>query len=429
MLLVYTQKVTPRIIYIFKHICTNMLGVQIKFTSKIEEFVAHDGFKMSYGKQALGNEFFIQNTDILLEHGFGELEIKVQPWGNTVCFFPVSDNSDLPFDIFAASFYLLTRYEEYLPHVKDEAGRFPVSESLAFRESFLKTPVVDIWVQKFKQVLRQKFPEMEFKKIEFHVESIFAIEHGFVFNNKGIIRSMVGWGNDLVKLHFHRFFDRIKSWMKIKKDPFDVFDELVHLIKKHSLSTIFMFKVADFTLYDRNINYNRIPYRSNIKYVSDYAKIGLLLGHYSSQTLKVLKSEKFRLENIIHYPLENILNASYDLGIPEHFNTLAELEFENDYSMGYPDDLGFRAGTCSSYLFYDINMEITSPLQIHPYIFNSKVGKKYSSEELKKEIAKIHERVKNVGGTFRAIFKNEDFSEYYNNKRYYSLLKQIHEIE
>ena len=131
-----------------------MLGIQIKFTSKIEEFVAHDGFKMSYGKQALGNEFFIQNTDILLEHGFGELEIKVQPWGNTVCFFPVSENSDLPFDIFAASFYLLTRYEEYLPHVKDEAGRFPVSESLAYKESFLKTPVVDLWVQNFKKVLK-----------------------------------------------------------------------------------------------------------------------------------------------------------------------------------------------------------------------------------------------------------------------------------
>ncbi|WBL21881.1 polysaccharide deacetylase family protein [Zunongwangia sp. HRR-M8] len=429
MLLVYTQKVTPRIIYIFKHICTNMLGIEIKFTSKIEEFVAHDGFKMSYGKQPLGNEFFIQNTDLLLEHGFEELEIKVQPWGNTVCFFPVSDHSNLPFDIFAASFYLLTRYEEYLPHVKDEAGRFPVSESLAYKESFLKTPVVDIWAYKFKEVLKEKFPEMLFNTTNFRAETIFAIEHGFVFSNKGVIRSMVGWGNDLVKLHFHRFVDRVKSWMKVKRDPYDIFDELVQLVKKHSLSTIFMFKVADFTLYDRNINYNRMPYRSNIKYVSDYAKIGLLLGHYSSQVIKTLRVEKVRLENIIHYPLENVLNASYDLGIPEHFNTLAELEFENDYSMGYPDDLGFRAGTCSSFLFYDINMEITSPLQIHPYIFNSNVGKKYSSEELKKEISKIHERVKSVGGTFRTIFKNEDFSEYYNSNRYYSLLKQIHEIE
>ena len=341
-----------------------MLGIQIKFTSKIEEFVAHDGFKMSYGKQALGNEFFIQNTDILLEHGFGELEIKVQPWGNTVCFFPVSENSDLPFDIFAASFYLLTRYEEYLPHVKDEAGRFPVSESLAYKESFLKTPVVDLWAQNFKKVLRDKFPEMEFKNAQFQVESIFAVAQGFVFNNKGIIRSVVGWGNDLMKLHFHRFFDRVKSWMKIKKDPFDVFDDLVSLIKKHSISAIFMFKVSDFTLYDRNINYNRIPYRSNIKYVSDYAKIGLLLGHYSSQTLKVLKTEKFRLENIIHYPLENVLNASYDLGIPEHFNTLAELEFDNDYSMGYPDDLGFLDGVMAASTGYSLTVRPGLPVSL-----------------------------------------------------------------
>ncbi|WP_417885996.1 DUF7033 domain-containing protein [Zunongwangia sp.] len=429
MLLVYTQKVTPRIVYIFKHICTNILGVPIKFTSKIEEFVAHDGFKMSYGKKALGNEFFVQNVNLLLEQGVSELEIRVQPWEETLCFFPVDQESGIPFDIFAASFYLITRYEEYLPHVKDKEGRFPVTESLAYKESFLKTPVIDIWAYKFKKILKEKFPTMEFKKKSFKAEAIFAVTHGFVFSNKGIIRSITGWGNDFFKFRLNRFFDRIKAWTRIKKDPYDVFDDLVQFIKKYHISSIFMFQVADFTMYDRNINYNRTPYRANIKYVSDYARVGLLLGYYSAFQLNTLKVEKSRLENIIHYPLEDVLNNAYDLGLPDRTNTLAELEFQNDYSMGYPNAFGFRAGTSLPFLFYDLTMELTSPLKIHPYIFDSDIVPTMGREELRKEVKKVLKKVKSVNGTFRGIFKSHSFSEYYDSNRYYALLKQIHEID
>ncbi len=48
-------------------------------------------------------------------------------------------SGDFPFDIFAASFYLLSRYEEYLPHEKDMYGRYAHTNSLAFREHFLIT--------------------------------------------------------------------------------------------------------------------------------------------------------------------------------------------------------------------------------------------------------------------------------------------------
>lgn len=47
--------------------------------------------------------------------------------------------------------------------------------------------------------------------------------------------------------------------------------------------------------------------------------------------------------------------------LPEHYSYLNELEIANDYSMGYPETIGFRAGTSTPYLFYDLNMEITTP--------------------------------------------------------------------
>lgn len=429
MLLIYTQKITPRIIYIFKHICTNMLGISISFTSKIEEFIAHDGMKLSYGKQALGKELFIQNTGLLMEQGLSEVEIKVQPWGESFCFFPATEKSDLPFDIFAASFYLLSRYEEYLPHVKDQYGRFPASESLAEQEGFLQKPVVDVWAYKFREVLKQRFPDLNEKNREFSVQTIIAVEHAFSYRNKGFVRSLVGMFMDLVILQFGKVLDRIQVLLRLKKDPFNIFEDLIQLIKQHNLKLMFLFQLSDFTVHDRNINPNRMPHRSVIKYVADYTKVGLVLGYYALQNIKTLRKEKLRLEEIVHSPLQAVLNSKYNLGLPEHYNNLTELEIPDDYSMGYPEAYGFRAGTCTPFLFYDINTEVTTPLKIHPYVLNSNVLEKESAEKMKNEVAKIMQDVKSVAGNFNAVFKNQDFSDYSDKELYYSFLKQIHEIK
>ncbi|TRO65709.1 polysaccharide deacetylase family protein [Christiangramia sabulilitoris] len=429
MLLIYTQKVTPRIVYVFKHICTHILGIPIKFTSKIEEFIAHDGAKLSYGRQSLGNEFFIQKVDLLMEQGFSELEIKVQPWEDTICFFQLPEASDLPFDIFAASFYLLSRYEEYLPHVKDAEGRFPAAESLAYQESFLHKPVVDIWAIKFRDILLSRFPNLEYKERRFKTGTIIASENTFIFRNKGFLRSFIGLMSDFFHLNLGKVIDRLKIWMRLTKDPHDVFDDLIKLIKQHKVYMLFMFQLSDFSIHDRNISHNRIPHRAVIKSVADYAKVGLLLGFYATEEIQTLRKEKLRMEEIIHSPVENVMNFKYNLRLPDQYNNLTELEINNDHSMGYPDVPGFRSGTCTPYLFYDINMEVTTPLKVHPYAFSSNAIGKMSKNKLEEDLHRMLAEVKDVKGMFRAVFENQDFSRYSDKDYNYKLLKQIHEIE
>ena len=114
--------------------------------------------------------------------------------------------------------------------------------------------------------------------------------------------------------------------------------------------------------------------------------------------------------------------------MPSHYGFLNELEIPNDYSMGFPESIGFRAGTSCSFLFYDLNMEVTTPLTIHPYVFHSQVCHIKSEGEVKSKLAGIITELKKVDGTFRGIFKNRDFSEYADFNYYYSLLNQINEI-
>lgn len=100
--------------------------MDIGFTVKVEEFIRHDGPKITYTKQPLQNEFFIRSHPLLFEQGINEREIQVADWDGLPCFFPAGADSSLPYDIFASSFYLLTRYEEYLPHTTDATDVFPL---------------------------------------------------------------------------------------------------------------------------------------------------------------------------------------------------------------------------------------------------------------------------------------------------------------
>ena len=110
MLLIYTHKITPRFSYIMKQICTRILGIEITYTTKVEDFIKHSGAKITYTKQPLQNEFFIRSNDLLFEQGINDIIINMGTWEGVPCFFNSGEKSAIPFDIFSASFYLLTRY-------------------------------------------------------------------------------------------------------------------------------------------------------------------------------------------------------------------------------------------------------------------------------------------------------------------------------
>ena len=428
MLLIYTPKITPRITYSFRHICTNILKIPIKFTSEIEAFVAHDGMKLSYGRQALGNEVFVQNVELLLEQGLSDIELKTQDWDGMPGIFALSESSSIPFDIFAATFYFLSRYEEYMPHVKDHQGRFPASESLAFQEGFLETPIVDVWAYKFREILQKHYPQEILPLRKFRTQNIISVTEAFSYKEKGIVRVFLGFLDDLINLRIKYVIDRVRVVIGMKHDPFDNYSRIIKFLKKHKIPLKFMFQISDFSTFDRNINPNRLEFQSLMKSMADYAEVGLQPGYYATQKVEILKKEKKRLENILKRPVESALNNKYNLMLPEGYKNMAELEFKNDYSLGYPEFYGFRAGTCTPFLFYDLNLEITTPLLLHPYALNNQATKFLKETEVEGKVWKIMQSVKNVGGTLIAVFSNEDFSEYSNAKRNYRILKNINEI-
>ena len=428
MLLVYTHKVTPRLNYIFKHFFVRILQIPVVFSTKVDEFVAHNGPKITYSKSPLGSEFFIRSHDLLFDQGINDIDISISNWETVPCFFPAGEASSIPFDIFAASFYLISRYEEYLPHVQDMHERFPVEESLAYKNNFLEKPLVDIWAYKFLEHLKEKFPTYNYKKRDFKLISTIDVDTAFAFKHKGVVRSLGGYLLDIFNFRFVNLWHRFLTNLNFRDDHYNTFSELLKIQKDYKVTTLFFFLLGDYTTFDKNISFANNKFKSLIKSVADYAKIGLHPSYFSSKNFEKLKKEKLRLENIINTPITFSRQHYLRLIIPETYQNLIDIDIQEDYTMGYAKAVGFRASTCTPFYFFDLDFEIQTPLKIVPFALmdvSLKAHMKLSNEECLNKILELKEEVKKVDGTFISVFHNETLSENSNWKGWKTIYKKM----
>jgi hypothetical protein len=172
-LLVYVPQLSPRIKYIFGFIFEDILKTELGFTTNAEEFKQSMLPKFSYAPQPLATELFFKSSSLLTEHKIIEQDIKTTRFAELQVPFAVT-KSTLPFDPFAASFYFLSRYEEYLPFKVPENQLYPAESSLQHQFSLLKFPVIDSWALILKNILLKHFPGLPFGAKRFSFQPLYV---------------------------------------------------------------------------------------------------------------------------------------------------------------------------------------------------------------------------------------------------------------
>ncbi len=412
MLLVYTHKITKRFTYIARHLFTQMLGSSVEFTTRVEDFIKHTGPKITYTKQPLQNEFFIRSNDLLFERGINDFEIEVFKWDDLPCFFAAGERSNLPFDIFAASFYLISRYEEYLPHVRDEHGRFKAEDSLAQRHGFLKLPIIDLWMHKFKTVLQARFSDWETSPEGYRFMPLISVVQSHRFANRSLLRNVVGMISDILTLQFFRFRYRILVLMGKRTDPYDIFEELIDKSRKLGVRPIFFFQFAEYSEQDRNVAIYKNGFRYLIKSVADYFPVDLSASQSAASSVARLKEERWSLGELIHRDINKVRLRYLRVQLPHTYRSLIESEFNEDYSMGYESQAGFRAGTSHPFYFYDLLQETQQPLKVFPVAATDRLFYRWKKErKILEEIEDLCRPVRETGGAFLLQFSNVYLSQ------------------
>ena len=154
--------------YVFDLTLRQLLGLDFDLTADIDKFKAFDGPKLHYGMERIGDEPFIKAFDLLFERHVHEQSFGTVEFEGTIAPYAVLDNGNLlPFDVFAASFFLVSRYEEYLSQERDQYGRFKAESTWMFKNGMLQKPLVNIWVKSLGIKLKSIYPDLPVKQPKF----------------------------------------------------------------------------------------------------------------------------------------------------------------------------------------------------------------------------------------------------------------------
>ena len=415
MLLIYTPKITKRINYIFNLFFEQLLATPFELTSSAERFRACTEAKFSYASNPFGQELFFQSTDLLFKTGIEGQDLNYFLYKKNAAFYPVyHSKSALPFDPFAAAFYLVTRYEEYLPYMRDRFGRFEAAESFAGRKEFLRKPVVNIWAQKIKDILTKRFPELSFEKRHYQFIPTIDIDSAYAYKHKGAVRTVGGIVSALSRFEFREILDRIKVILGLRKDPFDTYNYQLWLQKRYQLQPIYFILLADYGSLDKNLPVTSRHFQVLIKSLADYAQVGIHPSVASNESFSKLKIEIDRLNRILNREITQSRQHFLRLNFPTTYRNLIQLDITDDYAMGYASAPGFRAGICDPFYFYDLDMETVTKLLIHPFQVMEGALKDYMYKTTEQSLAIIKlliDEVKAVDGTFISLWHNESLSD------------------
>jgi hypothetical protein len=404
MVLIYSHTTSPRLQYTCNFIFKELLAVDYSVTIDSEAFRNHDGVCINYSDLTIKrDEFKINAIPLLFEE-----HIELQATGcfevnGNKAFFKIT-GADIPFDIFAATFFLLSRYEEYLPHTLDMYGRFAHENSIAFKEGFLHLPLINIWVKDFAAEIRKKFSIFNAQCSMFKFVPTYDIDIAYSYKYKGIIRNIGGFIKS-------PSIERMKVLLGLQKDPFDAYSWLNTLHQQYKLVPIYFFLVAEKNgQYDKNI----LPHKNIMwQLIRTHSKryiVGIHPSWQSGDAPALLRKEKDHLSGMIekditisrqHYIRLHLSSGGYE--------RLMEAGISDDHSMGYGSINGFRASVASSFFWYDLKNEKQTGLRLHPFCFmdaNSFYEQQFSAEQAYEELLQYYKICTEVNGTLITIWHN-----------------------
>jgi len=410
-LLIFTPQFSSRLKYIFDFILNQELGLEFEFCSDRMFFENSKLNKFSYS-----NENYFTNLPFIKSHALLK-SIEIHPvifdfftYQNHKAFFKTNSTSFFAFDIFAASFYLISRYEEYLPFLKDKHGRFQAEQSLAFKEGFLEIPLVNIWINLFKTNLLKEFPSLVFKQKQFRFISTIDIDNAFADLNKGVFRTFLSSLKMLITLKIRYFIEKIQVLNHQLNDKYDNYNYLNQIHKKYGLEPIYFILFSKYGKYDKNLSTNNSAFQSLLNRLAESNEIGLHPSYQSNKSLKILKREKTNLEKTISKSVTKSRQHFIKLKFPDTYENLEPLGIMQDFSMGYSTMPGFRASVCSPFKFFNLKTNQETNLEIIPFALMD-AGfihyQKLNPEETFEKIKKIIESVKKVDGLFVSLWHNE----------------------
>lgn len=424
-LVIFAEKDSKRLRYLCRLMFDLHLGLDWSITTKTQSYDAYQGAKLNYSKQALEQGLQIVPEGLLFEDKVVERDIKTASFnGLTVPF--ANEGPVFPFDPFTAIFYMVSRYEEYLPFEPNQYGQFKATDSLAYKLGFLDQPVVELWLAAIKQALEKMYSWLEFAKPAFKATFTYDIDVAYAYKGRDFATRWGALAYDLVTFNWEKVRDRWQVLWGLQKDPFDTYDHILQQRDKNGHDIIFFFLVGPKTAYNHNITPRAPIMQQLIRDIASKEEIGIHPSYDTATNQQLLEQELRMLRKISDKKITKSRQHYLRIALPGTFVHLSHNSIFEDYTLGFAEMPGFRAGTCNPYYFYDLRKNGAGSLLLHPVTLME--GSYVEDMGLTPAAAlpkmlDLAERVKQVNGQLVCIWHNHTLSNRYEWKG----LREVHD--
>jgi hypothetical protein len=410
MFILLSEAPSPRLEYVAGFLFNDLLGCGLRITQDRAEWEASALCHLNYTRENLPGSFRITPEGLLHETGLRSLKPSLADGAGLPILFPTG-GGDLPFDILSATFYLLSRYEEYLPHRKDPYGRYDHRESLAWTGGFLDRPMVDVWVDALRQDLQKRFNGVRFPERSFRFRPTYDIDIAWAHLNRPFLRLFPGAVMALLKGRPGDTLDRFATLLGMRPDPFDAYGWLDDLHERYPTEALYFFLVAEAPgRFDRNIDPGHPSMRALVSRHARRYRVGLHPSWASGDDPGRLTCESETLSEISSCGLPRHSRQHYlRFTLPATYRELIRAGVTDDHSMGYGSVNGFRASTCTPFRWYDLEKERSTPLMVHPFCFMDATAHHELGMDPAAALASLLRylgEVRQVGGVMETVFHN-----------------------
>jgi hypothetical protein len=403
---VLLQRPTPRAIHAVELVLLDMLGWQVRHVQHADELLQASGPKLWYGEQPLDGAFHVAPCGALHRPDGMAHDPPVGHVQDMPVLFPGTDGG-MPFDVFAATFWLLARCEEYGPMERDAHGRPLTAALLAARHGFLERPVVDEWALALEEAWRPHEPELPAPVRQYAHTATIDLDNGFMFRGRPLWRTMGAWARDMLRGNWSDVRDRPRVLLGSRDDPYDVLPGVLPWMHEAASRVLVFVLNAPRGEHDHAVPISYPPYAERLRQVARTAEVGIHPSYHSSTHPERIPAETRGLAAVLQRPVVCSRQHFLRSDLPHTFRALEAAGIREEHSMGLHDRPGFRAGTCTPYRWYDLLEDRATALRIHPFTvmdngLRDKMG--LAPEAAEATIAPTIERIRQVRGTFTGLW-------------------------
>ncbi len=360
---------------------------------------------IAYGGKSNQADISIPSSK-LIEEGFFEADfnLSVNDWSGII------DSNEYEFDLFGFVFFQLSRYEEYFQKSDDPFGRSRAADSFNAAHNILQTPIIDQCLLSLCHKMASLKNIILKRKEKFRLIHTIDVDQYFAFRGKSMKRTIGGLVHDSIKLNTNRLKHR-KQALSDGKDPYDTFSFIESTVPV-GVEKYYFFLVGDYDKTDNALDLLQNDIAASIKKLSENATIGVHPSVKSNRDSQFLEKEIDKLEKACASRSKISRQHFLVLEFPNTYRTLIKHNIEDDFTMGYHDDIGFRSGTTNPHYWYDLENDELTQLRIHPFQVMDITLKKYkklSPALALKETLEIIHACKKVGGPFCLLWHNSSF--------------------